>query len=59
MKCFVCNRTERQVMLLKLPVETSYDGETLEIVGNVVPTEYICLPCVGFQYDEIELRKVI
>lgn len=57
MKCFICERTEYEVMLLKLPVDTAYENALLEIIGNYSRNEYICLPCVGFQID-LEMREI-
>lgn len=54
MNCFICDRNEREVMLVKLPVETSYDIHHMQIVGNMQPGEFICLPCMGFQFDLLE-----
>jgi hypothetical protein len=51
MSCFICERTELEVMLMKVPVETMYEDKVLQIVGNVIESEFICLPCIGFQFD--------
>lgn len=53
MKCLICERTEDEVMLLRAPVEAIYLNVLFEVVGNLEEGEYICLPCVGYQWDEI------
>lgn len=59
MKCFICEKNEKEVMLVSVPCDVSYDGISLEILGNVQPNEFICLPCIGFQWDEIERAKAV
>lgn len=56
MKCLICKRNEKQVLLIKLPVEITYEENELHILGNIKENEYMCLPCVGFQYDEVSNR---
>lgn len=53
MNCIKCNRDAENVMLLKLPLESKYTKVHMRVVGNCVSEEYMCLPCVGFEYDEI------
>lgn len=53
MECFKCERTQDQVLLIKLPVDIAYDEVYFEIVGNYRPNEHICLPCVGYIFDEL------
>lgn len=53
MECFKCERTQEQVLLIKLPVDIAYDEVYFEIVGNYQPNEHICLPCVGYIFDEL------
>jgi hypothetical protein len=57
MKCFICERDEYEVMLLKCPVDTAYESVQLNIIGNYSRNEYVCLPCVGFQFD-LEMREI-
>lgn len=52
MKCLICERNENQVMLMKLPLEAIYENANLVIMGNVVENEFMCLPCIGVQFDE-------
>lgn len=52
MECFNCKRTEKKIMLLKLPLDTVYENAWLEIMGNAQPNEYVCLACVGYAFDE-------
>ena len=56
MKCFLCKRDETQVLLIKLPFETIFRKARLEILGNLIEEEYICLPCMGYQIDDM-LRR--
>jgi hypothetical protein len=62
LKCFICERDEKRVLLVRLPVETAYEDDIIEIIGNFEPNEYICLPCLGFQFDlcerEREFKKI-
>lgn len=51
-KCFLCNRDEQKVLLIRLPFETKYKRACLEIIGNHVENEYICLPCMGYEFDK-------
>lgn len=53
MKCFICERNQFQVMLLTLPLDVAYQFKNLEILGNISDGERICLPCVGYQFDEV------
>lgn len=57
MKCFICGKNDKKVMLLEMPVEAVYDGVEMRIIGNANPNEFICLPCVGFQFDLLEREK--
>jgi uncharacterized protein VirK/YbjX len=57
--CFMCGKNEFQAMILKLPLEMVYDNVWAEIQGNVETDEYICLPCVGYQYDWIKTGEAI
>jgi hypothetical protein len=59
MRCFICNRNENEVMIMRLPVETVYENVHLHIVGNVKDKEFMCLPCIGFQFDEMFRRQTI
>jgi hypothetical protein len=52
MECFLCGRNDNEVQLIKLPVETSFDGAFLYIIGNYVDKEYMCLPCIGYEIDK-------
>jgi hypothetical protein len=58
MKCLICEKDETRIMLLKLPLDVIYENDWLEIVGNVKPDEYICIACVGYQFDEMHMRKL-
>lgn len=40
-------------MLMKLPLEATYEENSLVILGNIRDNEYICLPCIGYQFDEV------
>lgn len=53
MKCFLCKRDETQVLLIKLPFETMFKKARLEILGNIMENEFICLPCLGYQIDDM------
>jgi hypothetical protein len=53
MNCFVCGRNEGEVLLLAVPCEVVYKDHCFEVLGNLIDNEYICLPCVGFQWDDI------
>lgn len=57
MNCFICEKTKEEIVLLRLPLETIYDRVILEIIGNSVKGEYICLGCMGFQFDEVIAYK--
>jgi hypothetical protein len=59
MKCFICDRGVKEIMLMKLPVETAYENVWLHIVGNLKDQEYMCLPCIGFQFDEMFRRQEV
>jgi hypothetical protein len=53
MHCFICHKTEENVVLVELPVVTLFRNIHLEIMGNVLDHgEYICLPCIGFEFDD-------
>jgi hypothetical protein len=56
--CFLCNRTQRQVVIIKLPFEARYEKAVIEILGNIVEDEYICLPCMGFEIDKVRGRII-
>lgn len=43
--------------MIKLPVEITYGENELNILGNVSENEYMCLSCVGYQYDDVAERK--
>lgn len=58
MECFICEREEHEVMLLRLPVDTVYEKVHIHIIGNYSQNEYVCLPCVGFQVD-LEMRDIV
>lgn len=51
MECFLCEKNESNVLMVKLPVEVAYDDATLHIVGNYREEEYMCLVCIGYQID--------
>lgn len=57
MKCLNCLKSENEIMLMKLPVETTYEDVILVIMGNVIDDEYMCLSCIGYQFDESFARK--
>ena len=57
MECFLCRRDESQVLLIKLPFETIFRKARLEILGNITDNEFICLPCMGYQIDDM-LRRL-
>lgn len=57
MNCFICERTKEEIVLLKLPLDTVYGNIALEIIGNLDSGEYICLGCMGFQFDEVVAYK--
>jgi hypothetical protein len=50
--CFLCNRNQYKVVLIKLPFEARYQKAVIEILGNITENEYICLPCMGFEFDK-------
>ncbi len=54
MKCFICDKNRYDAMLLKLPLEISFLSSHLHFIGNANPNEYICLPCIGYQWDEAQ-----
>jgi hypothetical protein len=58
MKCFICEKTHHEIMLMKLPLETIYERNHMQILGNVRPGEYMCLSCIGFQWDLLEQDQV-
>jgi hypothetical protein len=39
-------------MLMKLPVDALFLNKNLGILGNLREGEHICLPCIGYQFDE-------
>jgi hypothetical protein len=51
MKCFICERTEDEILLMKLPLDIKWGEIHIEIIGNAKPNEWVCLPCMGYQYD--------
>lgn len=53
MYCLKCKRSQEQVLLLKMPFETIYEDKNLIFMGNVKEDDYICLPCIGYQFDEV------
>lgn len=55
MNCIRCRRNAQEVMLFKLPLETKYSKVHMQVVGNCTPNEFMCLPCVGYEYDEVAL----
>lgn len=57
-KCFLCGKNDKRIMLLEMPVETIYLGHIVHIIGNANPNEYICLSCVGYQFDAILKERV-
>lgn len=40
-------------MLIQVPVEIWYEEISFEVLGNLIDGEYICLPCIGDQFDMI------
>jgi hypothetical protein len=57
MNCFICERTKEDIVLLKLPLEAVFEKSYLEILGNLDDGEYICLGCMGYQFDEVETYR--
>ena len=57
MKCIICKRDENDIMMMKLPVEAIYESNFLEILGNCEDDEYICLSCIGCQFDDVMEEK--
>jgi hypothetical protein len=57
-RCILCNRSVDEVLLIRLPVELKWEGIWLHVIGNANPNEFMCLPCIGFQYDGIERERV-
>lgn len=57
MECFICKRTAKELPLLKMPVEFKWNDVHFEVVGNYVAGEFICMPCLGYQYDYAKLAK--
>jgi hypothetical protein len=56
--CFLCNRNQYRVVLIKLPFEARYEKAVIEILGNITEDEYICLPCMGYEFDKVTGRIV-
>jgi hypothetical protein len=46
------------VVLIKLPFEARYEKAVIEILGNITEDEYICLPCMGYEFDKVTGRIV-
>ena len=57
MKCFMCERSFEEVLIIKIPCEVRYKGIWFEMVANAQEDEFICLPCIGQEYDEMEFEK--
>lgn len=57
MNCFICDKTEHEIVLVRLPFETSYQNVKMVIVGNCKHDENICLGCMGFQFDELMIKR--
>jgi hypothetical protein len=51
--CFLCERDQTKVLLIKLPFEARYKKSCIEILGNIIEDEYICLPCMGYEFDKV------
>ncbi len=58
MICMNCERNKEEALLIKLPVEIVYENHELHILGNIEDNEYMCLICVGYQYDEVIEREM-
>ena len=56
-QCFICERTSGELALVKLPVEFKWGEIHFEVMGNCKPDEFICLPCLGYQYDFARIEK--
>jgi len=56
-QCFICERNSDELALVKLPVEFKWDNIHFKVMGNCIPNEFICLPCLGYQYDFARLEK--
>jgi len=57
MKCFLCDRNHNEVLIIKIPCEIVYKDIWFEMVGNAADNEFICLPCIGDEYDNMEFEK--
>jgi hypothetical protein len=57
MKCFLCNREHTEVLIIKTPCEIAYKDIWFEMVANAANNEFICLPCIGEEYDSMEFEK--
>lgn len=57
MECFICKKTALELPLLRIPIEFKWENVHFEVVGNYVAGEFICMPCLGYQYDYARLGK--
>jgi hypothetical protein len=51
--CLICEKTDEDIILVKLPVDILFKNVLLGIVGDLEPDQYICLGCIGYQFDDV------
>lgn len=57
MECFLCGNTSDKLPLFKVPIEFVWEDVHFEMIGNAVSDEFICWPCLGYQYDLAKMDK--